>query len=250
MTQFYDSLASHYHLIFQDWTTSIHRQAAIITRLLPAPNIAGHVLDCACGIGTQALGLCALGYAVEGSDLSPAEIERARYEAAARRLDIDFRIDDMRTLNSAPAGRYGAAINMDNAFAHLDGDAEIETSLQVMRRSLQPSGTLLISVRDYAPLIAERPKSTTPAVYDDHGRRRTVSQTWDWIDDRRYVAHIEITRETADGSAILKFSGQLRAVLPDEIADLAIQNGFHDVHILSPAETGYYQPIVRGIRAP
>lgn len=88
------------------------------------------------------------------------------------------------------------------------------------------------------------------AIYDDHDRRRTVSQTWDWIDDRRYVAQIEITRETADGLAILKFSGRLRAVLPDEIAGIATQVGFNNVHVLAPAETGYYQPIIRGTRAP
>jgi len=247
MTHFYDSMASHYHLIFQDWNASIQRQAAIIAQLLPAPDITGRVLDCACGIGTQALGLAALGYAVEGSDLSPAEIERARREATTRRLDIDFRIDDMRILNIAPTSSYGAAINMDNAFAHLGGDAEIETSLQAMRSCLRPSGTLLVSVRNYAPLIAERPDSTPPATYNDNRRQRTVTQSWDWIDDRRYIAHIEIVREAHDG--ILKFSGQFRAVLPDEVADMAAQIGFENVRVLTPDETGYYQPIICGTRA-
>src|ERR1700736_5531060 len=48
---------------------------------------AGLVLDCACGIGTQALGLARAGYNVEGTDLSRAEIERAKAEAFSRGLD-------------------------------------------------------------------------------------------------------------------------------------------------------------------
>ena len=40
--------------------------------------------DAAVGIGTQALGLLALGFRVTGSDLSCAAVNRAQREAAAR----------------------------------------------------------------------------------------------------------------------------------------------------------------------
>ena len=68
-TQAYDDLSPYYHLIFQDWHAAIKRQAEIISQLLPSPQETGPVLDCACGIGTQALGLAALGYEVEGTDI-------------------------------------------------------------------------------------------------------------------------------------------------------------------------------------
>ena len=61
---FYDRLASNYHLIFEDWDASIKRQAAalgaILERECGAPS-ALRILDCACGIGTQTLGLAGLG---------------------------------------------------------------------------------------------------------------------------------------------------------------------------------------------
>jgi glycine/sarcosine N-methyltransferase len=93
---FYDDMAAAYHLIFDDWDAAIERQQAVLSRLLPPPADAGLVLDCACGIGTQALGLARAGYNVEGTDLSRAEIERAKGEAFSRGLDIAFRVDDMR----------------------------------------------------------------------------------------------------------------------------------------------------------
>lgn len=58
--------------------------------------------DCACGIGTQAIGLAALGYRISGSDLSRAAIQRAAREAAKRGLTIEFCLSDMTNLVEHP----------------------------------------------------------------------------------------------------------------------------------------------------
>src|SRR5215467_12451949 len=105
---FYDDMASAYHLIFDNWDAAIERQQAVLCRLLPSPVVTGVVLDCACGIGTQALGLARAGYKVEATDLSSAAIERAKAEAAARKIDIAFRVDDIRELRTSTFGKFGA----------------------------------------------------------------------------------------------------------------------------------------------
>ena len=73
--KFYDELSPFYHLIFQDWETSIERQADIIDGIIKSEwgDNASSILDVSCGIGTQAIGLAKLGYKVEASDLSPQE---------------------------------------------------------------------------------------------------------------------------------------------------------------------------------
>src|SRR6266542_201436 len=83
---FYDQLAPFYHLIFPDWEASIQRQAAAVDAIVRQRwgEARLDILDVACGIGTQALGLAALGHRVTGSDLSAAAIERARREAKGR----------------------------------------------------------------------------------------------------------------------------------------------------------------------
>ena len=86
----YDELAESYHLIFDDWDAAILRQRDVLARLLPVPAVGKRVLDCACGIGTQAIGLAMLGYSVEGSDPSGPSINRARREATARGLKAKF----------------------------------------------------------------------------------------------------------------------------------------------------------------
>ena len=59
---FYDSLASQYDKLFQDWQTATREQAAILNRLFNEFGFdqTARILDCACGIGTQAIGLAAL----------------------------------------------------------------------------------------------------------------------------------------------------------------------------------------------
>lgn len=242
---FYDQMATAYHLIFEDWDAAIERQKNVLTNLLPAPSDTGTVLDCACGIGTQALGLAQAGYTVEGTDLSAGEIERAKKEASLRGLSIQFRVDDMRLLTTSPKGRFGAVVALDNALPHLDSDNEIQTALLAMRDRLKPRGKLLISLRDYEALMKQRPAVTEPAWFLDKGRRRIVHQVWDWQDDRRYVVHLYITRELDDGRwTVHHFTGRYRAVTPHEVAAHAVRAGFREVEVLQAEDTGYYQPVM------
>ena len=83
LLRFYDEFADDYHLAYGgNWEAAVARQGAALDALIRdlLPN-ATTVLDCSCGIGTQALGLARLGYSVLGSDISSGEIERAQREA-------------------------------------------------------------------------------------------------------------------------------------------------------------------------
>ncbi len=95
---FYDGLADRYDLIYADWDASVTRQGRALDALLtaalgPGPHT---VLDNACGIGTQSLGLSALGHKVTGTDLSPLAAARAAREAARRGPALPVAAADMR----------------------------------------------------------------------------------------------------------------------------------------------------------
>ena len=88
---FYDSLASHYDKLFLDWQSATQEQALLLQRLFKqfCSQQSPAILDCACGIGTQAIGLASLGYNVTASDISTAELEQARERAAKRFEGLD-----------------------------------------------------------------------------------------------------------------------------------------------------------------
>ena len=81
---FYDNLATHYDKLFLDWQATSKEQAVILDRIFMNSGFdkGASILDCACGIGTQAIGLAAIGYNVTGSDISDGEITEAKERAA------------------------------------------------------------------------------------------------------------------------------------------------------------------------
>src|ERR687885_2233242 len=128
VVRFYDQLAENYHLIYSNWKEGgVPRQGEALDKLIRAtigPPPLG-VLDCSCGIGTQAIGLALRGYQVRGSDLSSRAVERARKEARAFDVDVDFSVADMRDLETQIEGTYDVVLSCDNSLPHLQTDDDI-----------------------------------------------------------------------------------------------------------------------------
>lgn len=245
--QSYDELATQYHLIFENWELSVERQAAALSSILQGQGgltTTARILDCACGIGTQSLGLAKMGFRVSGCDLSPRAIERARLEASRRKVDIQFSVADMLDLTSLGESHFDAVICMDNALPHLKSAEELLQAAKQFRARLRRGGLLMASIRDYDRLLEERPVTQGPWFYSDQGRRRIVFQVWDWIDARRYIFHLYITCELAEGWQTFHTSAGYRAVRRDEVIAALTQGGFKNARWLTDAESGFYQPIV------
>jgi glycine/sarcosine N-methyltransferase len=243
--RFYESLADHYHLIFDDWNTSIERQAKILSPILAAHAHSGplKVLDCACGIGTQALGLSSAGHQIVASDLSPAEVNRARREAESRALEISFHISDMTSLSDIVDCDFDVSAAFDNALPHLSTD-QLKLAVVAMGSKLKLDGLFIASIRDYDKLVLERPRVQEPAFYGNNGERRIVHQIWDWIDDARYTLHLYITVQSDQTWTTHHFVSEYRCLLRNELSNVLQSSGFRDVRWLMPAESGFYQPLV------
>lgn len=248
VARFYDDLSASYHLLFEDWDRSIAWQADTLQALLTRFCGAGEkrILDAACGIGTQALGFAAKGHQVDGSDLSPAAIARAKREADRKGLSLRLTVGDLRMLSGYHAGPYDVVCALDNALPHLESDADLEAALQEMISLLAPGGLFLASLRDYDSLSTEKPRSTAPKVFGGGENRRVVFQVWDWRrDNRGYRINQYIVQHRPDGLADVKvFTTTYWTLTRDRLTELLRQLGLRDVCWLEPEESGYYQPIV------
>ncbi|MFN8522962.1 MAG: class I SAM-dependent methyltransferase [Chloroflexota bacterium] len=249
---FYDSLAERYHLLFGNWDSSVQRQGAVLDALIATELGPGQrrVLDVACGIGTQALGLAALGHSVHGTDLSPKAVSRLLGEAARLGVTIPAAVHDMRTLDRLP-GEFDVVLACDNAVPHLLSDADLDLAVRGMRARLVPRGLLLLSQRDYDDLAQSRPRADTPRVFDEPGGgRRIIFQVWDWgYDARTYVVHQYMVLERPSGERDTFHShATYRALLRHELNAALAAAGFCEIRWRFPEETGYYQPIVTARR--
>ncbi len=242
---FYEPLAHHYHLIFDDWDKAIERQARTLNPLLTA-QMHRHplkILDCACGIGTQALGLAGFGHQVTASDLSPAQVNRAKHEAERLALDISFHISDMTSLAEITDHEFDVVAAFDNALPHLTTE-QLRRAVGAAGSKLKPDGLFIASIRNYDKLILERPVAQDLAFYGGEGDRRIIHQVWDWIDAARYTLHLYITTQSEQKWTTHHFVSEYRCLLRNELSTVLQSNGFREVQWVMPAESGFYQPLV------
>ena len=248
MAEFYDQLASLYHLIFQDWDKSIARQATQLSEIIKTEwgSGIGTVLDVSCGIGTQALGLAQSGFRVTASDLSSEEITRAKREASARSLDIAFSVCDMRQVYQHHGGNYDLVISGDNSIPHLLSDDDILAALRQMHACLRPGGGCLITLRDYDR--EERGKGIVKpyGVREAGDKRYLVFQVWDWEDDQ-YDLTMYFVEDDRSSKAIQTqvMRSRYYAISPNKVLTLMEEAGFAAVNRLDDV---FYQPVVIGTK--
>ncbi len=178
---FYDSMAAQYDKLFQDWQATTREQAEILDRLFREYGYArtARVLDCACGIGTQALGLAALGYEVTASDISEGELAEARQRAAKNGLQIRFARADFCALSDTFTEQFDIVIAMDNALPHMLTDRALSTAVKSIVGRLKADGIFVASIRDYDSLLASKPPYSPPYIHKTEKGQRVSFQTWD-----------------------------------------------------------------------
>lgn len=247
--QFYEGLSNFYHFLFEDWHQAVHRQGGILDRILRdrLRDQPLSILDCCCGIGTQAIGLALHGHHVNATDLSPAAVERAEREARDLGVSISFGVADVRTLNQQIQGTFDAVIACDNSLPHLLTDDDLQKGIHEMAARLRPGGLFLATIRDYDALVNERPASTPVRIISGPPRRVTF-QVWDWSPEgKSYQVHQFIVVEET-GWRLIHKAGEYRALLRDELTQKMRQAGLEEIRWQPPVETGYYQPTVTALK--
>ncbi|MFF1741123.1 class I SAM-dependent methyltransferase [Streptomyces mirabilis] len=244
VAHFYDELADDYHLIYADWDASIRRQGDALDGLIGHDNAS--VLDCSCGIGTQAIGLALRGHRVTGTDLSARAAARAVREAAHRKVTLRTAAADMRRL-PFPDGRFDTVVCADNALPHLLTEQDVHAALAEMRRVLRPAGLLLLSTRPYDDLLRNRPASASPQVHQSaDGAERTVTfQLWHWHEDGEHYDMEHFQLLPTGGEWHVKVRRTVYWALGrDRLVGLVTDAGFVDPEWRMPHETGFFQPLL------
>ncbi|MEU7061501.1 class I SAM-dependent methyltransferase [Streptomyces sp. NPDC046197] len=249
---FYDDLAPDYHLIFPDWDTSMARQAAVLDALARQRLGAGPhtVLDCSCGIGTQAIGLALRGHKVVGSDLSPLAAARAATEAAARGADLPTAAADMRRLPFSSAA-FDIVVCADNALTHLLSAHDVKAALLGMRRVLREGGLLVITIRAYEEARRTKPTATPPQVTETPDGEVITFQLWNWHKDGEHydLEHFQLI-PAAGTWTVRRRQTTCWALTRAQVTRFVAEAGFSGIAWHMPDSTGYYQPVLTAQRAP
>ena len=241
---FYDSLASQYDKLFLDWQSTTKEQAVMLDRIFTDHGFdkTAHILDCACGIGTQSIGLAGMGYHVIGSDISDVELVEAKERAKKNQVNVRFEYADFRALSDTFAQQFDIVIAMDNALPHMLTRQDLATAIQSIVNRLKDSGMFVASIRDYDALLMDKPPYAPPYIHKTEKGQRVSFQTWKWEGDNYRL--IQYIVEDEDTLQVSKFECEYRATRREELTTLLTENGCSEVMWMFPEETGFYQPIV------
>jgi glycine/sarcosine N-methyltransferase len=245
---FYDALAADYHLIFHDWVQALEQQGHLLDHLIRARiNTSTSpltVLDCACGIGTQAIGLAKReGYRIHATDISPQALARAEREARRARVSVTFALADMRSLSATIAEQFDVVIAFDNAIPHLLTDEDLHLAARELRAKTRSGGLLLASTRDYDTLLQERPQLTSQRIISTAEGIRVAFQVWEWQEEQYRITQFFIVPHGSEWQ-MRSYTTHYRALRRETLTRALSQAGFGEVSWLMPPESGFYQPIV------
>ena len=245
---FYDNMASQYDKLFLDWQATTREQALILQKLFTGEGFdrSPEVLDCACGIGTQAIGLAALGYHVTASDISDGELAEAKVRAEQNQVKIRFERADFCALSETFSRKFDIVICMDNALPHMLTPEALETAVRSITGQLLPGGIFVASIRDYDALLQNKPPYSPPYIHKTQTGKRVSFQTWDWEEDRYRLTQYIIDDE--ENLQISKFDCEYRATRREELTKLLLACGCSRVEWKFPEETGFYQPVVVAVK--
>jgi SAM-dependent methyltransferase len=232
-----------------DWNASVSRQGAILDGVIHeffGPT-AHNILDAACGIGTQSIGLAQLGYQITASDISLNEIEQARAEAARRGLQITFGIADMRKLSQSYSQLFDVVIACDNAIPHLLSDAEIGRAFEQFYQCTTASGGCILSVRDYASMERGGKELYPRHVHETSDGRVIMFDLWEFDGEDFYdfTTYIVEDKGEATASTHVIRGGRYYCVTLATLEKLLKEAGFQHV---TTVRDRFFQPLLVGMK--
>lgn len=242
--KFYDNLAPQYDNLFLDWNKETFEQALILRRIFTMYGFENSeaILDCACGIGTQAIGLARLGYDVTASDISEGELKEAKKRAENNKVNISFAKADFRKLSDAFEQKFNIILAMDNALPHMLTKQDLEMAIESITERLNEGGIFVASIRDYDEILKNKPPYSPPYIHKTEKGKRLSFQTWEWnYNNYKLTQYIINDEETLK---ISKFDCEYRAIKREELTNLLLKYGCSKVDWLFPQDSKFYQPLV------
>jgi 2-polyprenyl-3-methyl-5-hydroxy-6-metoxy-1,4-benzoquinol methylase len=113
----------------------------VLERFHAAPR---EILDIACGEGTFCIAMAKKGYRITGVDASAAMLEIARTRAAQEKVEVQFLLQDMRTLDIGE--RYDLVTCWYDSLNYLLEGEDLERTFACTKRVLKPGGLFIFDM--------------------------------------------------------------------------------------------------------
>lgn len=190
---------------------------------------ARRVLDMSCGTGAQCIPLRRAGFDVVATDISDAMLQVAKRKASAARLNIDFRIADMRDVDAGPVD---GIVSMFNAIGHLDTDGFIRT-IRNASNHLPEGGVYIFDIfdRDLMQMVPPYELIDIAREIGDDKHVRFTKIEFDAVGGKVTLKHRIFLQRQMAAPKMTHEEFTLQTYTRDELEALVLGNGFSRVSI-------------------
>jgi SAM-dependent methyltransferase len=166
MDDLYGDLAHDYEWLFPDETvgrlggfgaTSPGSQL-LLEAAVKTLGPGNRVLDCSCGIGSDAMALARKGLVVTASDGSEAMVAETRRRAKQYGIAMTVSRSPWQELPDRVSGPFELVLCLGNSIVHAEKRTSRAAALEGMRKVLSPTGTLVVDSRNWELLYESRPR--------------------------------------------------------------------------------------------
>jgi len=178
------------------------------------------ILDVCCGTGTMCQMLTREGFDVEGFDLSPGMIEKAREKAAAKKLSIRYEVMDASEVDMGE--KYDAAYSFFDSLNNILDPERLQMTFDRMAQHLTPGGSFIFDMNT-AVAFEEH-------MFDQENLRTNAKLRYKWVGDwneRTRIITVNM-RFWKDGQEFRETHIQ-RAYEKEEVFDMLERAGFEEI---------------------
>lgn len=218
--QMYDQFSSDYDR-FVNWNNRLGYELPFLEEALRGQ---ARVLDAACGTGMHAVALAQRGWIASGADLSEGMLARARANAAAAGVAVDFRAAGFGALarSFAPqtsSPNFDAVLCLGNSLPHAVGPGALEAALRDFAACLRPGGRLVLQNRNFDAVMEKRERWMEPQSHREGEREWLFLRFYDYLPSGLIQFNVVTLQREGEGAWRQQVAGSL--LRPFTQADLA-----------------------------
>lgn len=240
----YDTFSEDYDR-FVNWKARLEFEMPFFRALFDEHHVQ-RVLDTACGTGQHALAFAREGYDVTATDLSVPMIERARENALAAGLNVQFYVLGFGELAGALRDPYDAITCLGNSLPHLTTEAALNAALQDFAYVLRPGGILVIQNRNFDRVLAQQERFMTPEVHRAGDREWIFMRFYDFEGELLRFNIVRLYRQGKDAWTSRIEHTQLRAWQAETLRSFIEGAGFRLVKMLGSYRGEAFVPSTSG----
>jgi len=147
----FDTFSDKYELMIT-WPQRIKREEPFFKSLFEKYHIL-YVLDAGCGTGMHAIEFSKWGKTAVGCDISSNMIERARLNAKAENVSVQFEVAAFQEMRAKLHGTFDAVVCIGNNLPLVLDDIGLRLSLQNMYQMLSSGGICIIQIQNYERIL-------------------------------------------------------------------------------------------------